>query len=123
MSALFAASTAVLLYFIMRLLRSSRIVSLSTGLMLAFSYTFWSQAVIAEVYTLNAFFTAAIILILFTWMEKKDDRLLCLLALVYGLSLTHHRSTLMMSPAILYLILSSNLRMIFDWRRLLAQLG
>jgi len=123
MSAFFAASTAVLLYFIMRLLRSSRIVSLSTGLMLAFSYTFWSQAVIAEVYTLNAFFTAAIILILFTWMEKKDDRLLCLLALVYGLSLTHHRSTLMMSPAILYLILSSNLRIIFDWRRLLAMLG
>ncbi len=63
------------------------------SLSLAFSATFWEQAVIAEKYTLNAFFLSLLIFILLKWSERLKTGYLYLFAFLLGLSLTHHMQT------------------------------
>jgi len=62
------------------------------ALAFAFSRTFWSQATIAEVYTLNAFLIAV-----FLWAVLKGLDLTAL-AFITGLGLAHHRSFLFFLP-------------------------
>ena len=72
--------------------------------------TFWSQSVIAEVYSLHALFVVLLFYLVLIWGERalaanqsaRDEaRLLLLAAFCFGLSLTHHRTTLLLAPALL----------------------
>jgi hypothetical protein len=92
-----------------------RLAALFAGLTFAWTPTFWSQAVIAEVYTLNTIFVAAVLLGLTTWAAQPPDRQsmapLYWTAAIYGLSLTHHRSMLLLLPAmVVYVWLVSRSR-------------
>ncbi|NIN64847.1 MAG: DUF2723 domain-containing protein, partial [Anaerolineae bacterium] len=58
MSAFFAALTVVFLYATLRLIVKYRVPAALGAASFALSPVFWSQAVIAEVYTLNAAFVA-----------------------------------------------------------------
>ena len=98
MSAFFGAATVFLVILIVIRLTRSHLAGLGGGLALAFSREFWEQSVIAEVYTLNAFFFAWSILILLAWRESRRDRLLRWFALIYGLSLTNHSTMAMVGP-------------------------
>ncbi len=75
------------------------------SLALAASSVFWSQAIVAEVYTLNAAFVA-----LWLWLalrglgletDRSARRWLLVLAASYGLSLTNHLTMLLCLPAVL----------------------
>jgi Protein of unknown function (DUF2723) len=76
------------------------------ALTFACTATFWSQAVIAEVYTLNVLFVVAVLLGVLTWAGRVAQgrpakaALMCT-ALVYGLSLAHHRTMILLAPALL----------------------
>jgi hypothetical protein len=72
------------------------------ALALAISPVFWSQATVAEVYTLNATFVAGMLWLLAVGTYPPSERTLTALALLFGLSLTHHRTMLLMLPAIVY---------------------
>jgi hypothetical protein len=78
-----------------------RAIAVIGTLTLALSRTFWSQAVRAEVYALNSLFVVATLYLLLRWagQESRDSRTLYLAALVYGLSLTHHRTMILLLPA------------------------
>src|SRR6478672_4232214 len=52
-SAVFGAIAVGLLTYLCALVSESVVAGVVAGLLLAFSYTFWSQAIIAEVYTLH----------------------------------------------------------------------
>jgi hypothetical protein len=84
-----------------RPLLAARLAALFAAFGVAVTPTFWGQAVIAEVYTLNAAFVAAVFLGLTTWAAQAPDRQsvtpLYWTAVLYGLSLTHHRSMLFFS--------------------------
>jgi hypothetical protein len=67
---------------------------------LGLSQTFWSQAVIAEVYALNAFFVTLLLFILLNWAKSYQKRWWYALCLAYGFSLTHHRTVWLLIPAI-----------------------
>jgi hypothetical protein len=135
MSAFFASLTASILYATLILLIGHRVPALLGAATFALSPVFWSQAVIAEVYTLHAAFVAAAVCLLLAWSRSSQmDRaerggplqnpatLLSLLALVCGLSLTHHRTMLLLAPAaLLYVALVD--RRVFTNRRLLARLA
>ncbi len=67
--------------------------------------TFWSQAVVAEVYALHAVFVAGLFLTLVSWAsDPARDRLLYLAAAVCGLGLTHHRAIILLIPGSLLFI-------------------
>ncbi len=135
MSAFFAALTVVLLYATLRLIVKNRVPAALGAASFALSPVFWSQAVIAEVYALNAAFVALTLCLLLAWARTREEgpsepfgfsldstSLLYLLAFEYGLSLTHHRTMLLLAPAaIIFLLLVD--RRLFTSKRLLARLA
>lgn len=78
------------------------------AVLFAVSSVFWQQATIAEVYTLNAFFVATLLLLTLTLPFRGEGRGGVLwLAFFAGLALTHHRTILLLFPAVvLYLTLT-----------------
>ncbi len=78
---------------------------------LAVSGTFWSQAVIAEVYSLNALFVALVLYLLLRAAANDNFQgprtlevhgtFILLASFAYGLSLTHHRTMILLIPAML----------------------
>ena len=82
------------------LLLSRRVVAAAAGsLTFGLSGIFWSQAVIPEVYTLNALFVALVLCLLLLWRDRRDGRILLFASLLMGLSLTHHLSSALLIPA------------------------
>jgi hypothetical protein len=101
MSAVFAALTVSLVFVIINDLTNSILASLFGSLTLAFSSTLWSTATWAESYPLNAFFTAAVTLLLLRWRASGHPRPLYLASLLFGLAFGNHRLILLLVPGIL----------------------
>ena len=77
------------------------IAGISGGLLLAFSPVLWSQSVIVEVYSLNALFQMAVLLLIYMWMcRPKSDTLLYVAAFLFGLGLTNHQTLLFLGLAL-----------------------
>ena len=75
---------------------------ISGGLLLAFSSVLWSQSTIVEVYSLNAFFLALLLILIYRWMcRPQDDKILYATAFIFGLGLTNHQSLLFLVLALL----------------------
>jgi hypothetical protein len=112
MSAFFAAASVPLVYLTALLIHpkktdkvSSIIIAATSALLFAFSQTFWSQAIIAEVYGLNAFLVALIVYLVTLFQYTGKDKLLWIIFLTLGLSLGNHLSAFLFLPGILFLIL------------------
>ena len=101
LSALAGAVTVGLLFLVARRLGSSRLAATTASLVFALGTTWWSQATIAEVYTLHGLFVALILLLTL----QGDGTRKPWLALVIGLSLAHHRTTLLLLPGVLVYLL------------------
>src|SRR3989344_1035876 len=101
LSAVFGAATVSMLFVLLRLVGINRLIAVSAALLLGFSKLFWSQSLIAEVYTLNDFFVVTLILILVWWRKTDNDSLLLWFAFVYGLSLTNHTMLGLFGPVFL----------------------
>ena len=118
LSAVAAAGTVWAVYRCGRALGMRRSAAILSGGLLALSETFWSQATVAEKYTLNAFFVALTLWLGLQWRQKRlqanvhlpanshtsSEAWLSAWAFCYGLSLTHHRTMLLLAPAYLYLV-------------------
>lgn len=74
------------------------------SLVFAFSPVMWSQSVIAEVYSLNAFFLVLIFLLTYEWLCRPNDKLLCLTAFVFGLGLTNYQVLLLAALPLVFAI-------------------
>jgi len=110
MSAVMAAGAVALLYLILRQLTGRKLVSALVALFFAFSLTFWSQAVIAEVYAPNVFMLVLCVLLLLRWARTRRRGYLFVFGLAYGLSMGTHLSNLGFAPAYVLFIL------LVDWR-------
>lgn len=91
MSAVLASAVAAMLYVLARLLGSGRWVAMAVAAGIATREAWWIQAVGAEVYTLNAVFVAALLLIAVMGV-RRGDRVIVLLGLAGGLAVSHHLS-------------------------------
>jgi hypothetical protein len=81
----------------------ARFCALSASLALAFSPTFWSQAVIAEVYALNTLFMALLFYGALQVRSTNDRTLVPALWGLWGLSLGNHLSAILFSPLLFWL--------------------
>jgi hypothetical protein len=70
LSAVAGALTVALIYLVVRQLTRRRLPALLAAVALAASPLFWSQSVIAEVYTLNSAFVAALLLLALHWARQ-----------------------------------------------------
>lgn len=75
------------------------LISITCGLLFAFSFSMWSQATIAEVYTLHALLIGAYLAVLYVWL-RKPERLgwLMLAFFVIALSFSNHHLSVAMAP-------------------------
>ncbi|WP_166395273.1 glycosyltransferase family 117 protein [Rubrobacter marinus] len=98
-SAVYGALAVAVIYGAGLRLSGQAVAAAVGALALGVSPLFWSQAVIAEVYTLNALFVAVVVAVLLLWRDRREDRYLMLAALLVGLSLTHHLTSGLLIPA------------------------
>jgi hypothetical protein len=120
----FYAALAVVAVYLTGLLLSKRIVAAAAGaLAFGLGAALWSQAVIAEVYTLNALLVAATIGVLLLWRERRRDRYLLLSAFLMGLCLTNHLTSGLLLPAGVLLVALVDRGKLKDIRLLLKGAG
>lgn len=118
-SAISSSFSVVLLYLISLNLTKNKIISVISSLVLAFSYVFWLYAEVAEVFALAGLFFLLLSYLALLYYEKKQNVYLYLLAFLTGLSLSHHIGILSLFPSLVILILSKNIKIVFDYKVLL----
>lgn len=87
------------------------------ALLFAVSRDFWSQAIVAEVYTLNAFLVCLLIFIFLRWFCTRQNKYLFLLAWISGLGLTNHQLFGLVLP-ILWTLTYLLKPEVLNWQRL-----
>ena len=111
MSAAFAGLTLVVVYFIVLHLTDSRVAGISASWMLGASYHFWADAVVAEVYMLDAFLLASLVWLLFRWSVSGGTSTLVMAFFVFGLGMANRTTFLLCLPAAaLYVVLNRRSR-------------
>ncbi|MDQ3928821.1 MAG: DUF2723 domain-containing protein [Chloroflexota bacterium] len=107
MSALLASLAVGMLYAVIsRHLTGDRLAAVGGSVLFALSLTFWSQAVIAELYAPNMCFLAFVVLAVLEWGAARNDSSraarwwLVSGAAVFGLSLGVHLSNVLYLPAL-----------------------
>jgi hypothetical protein len=113
LSAVGAAATLSAVFLLTRYLTRSRIGALLGSAALGLSYTFWSQAVIAEVYTPALAFLSAILFLLWRWQGAPAERSRTLLfaAALAGLGLGVHAFVVLIAPtAVVFVFLTLGLQ-------------
>jgi len=98
-SAVFGALAVMLVFRCGRLLGASRLASATGAAALAVSHAFWLHSVIAEVYTANAFFLAAVLNLLLEWRRRRRWTWLAGAAVVFAVGLTNHLILAAVAPA------------------------
>jgi 4-amino-4-deoxy-L-arabinose transferase-like glycosyltransferase len=122
-SAVFGALAVAALYGAGLRLGRSIPAALAGALALGTSPLFWSQAVIAEVYTLHILFLVTALLVLLVWREKREDKYLLLAAAVIGLAMTHNLTSGLLLPTAAAFVLLVEPRKILDWKIILKGIG
>lgn len=96
--------------------------ALTGALIFSFTPTLWSQAVSNEVYSLNVLLYSLIILLVLMWRNRGEkpaaERILYLLIFAYALSFGNHMSTVLLAPAILFILLITQGKSLFVPRRM-----
>jgi len=85
------------------------------SLLFAFSPVNWSQSVIVEVYSLNAFFLVLILVIAYMWLKRPADNTLILLSFLFGIGMTNYQGLLLLLPALAILVLLRNMSLFRDF--------
>jgi hypothetical protein len=91
--------------------------AVGAALLFAASYTFWSQAVIAEVYALHIALILLTMLLLLRWAESPTYARLTLFFAVYAAAFGNHLSMILLAPAFTVLLF---LEAPGGWRSLVA---
>jgi hypothetical protein len=94
-SAIFAAVAAGLLAVLGGRLTGSPLAGAAAGLLLAFSFTFWTQAIIAEVYSLHLALVAGCLLALSAFAARPTRSRLALFFAVYAVAFGNHLSMIL----------------------------
>jgi hypothetical protein len=112
-SAIEAAVASGLIVLAAAELSGSVAAGVASALIFAVSYTFWSQAVIAEVYALHMAFIALTLLLLLRWQRQPTDRRLLGFFAAYALGFGNHLSMVLLAPAYTLFLLAAAPR---GWR-------
>ena len=106
-SAVEGAAACGLLVLVAAELSGSVPAAAGAGLLFAASYTFWSQAIIAEVYSLHMVFATLTLLLLLWWSRRPTLARLSLFFAAYALGFGNHLSMILLMPGYtLFLLLA-----------------
>jgi len=91
--------------------------AIGAALLFAASYTFWSQAIIAEVYALHILCVAATLLLLLRWQRRPTVSRLAAFFAAYALGFGNHLSMILLAPGYTLFLLAAAPR---GWRSMLV---
>jgi hypothetical protein len=109
-SAIYGALAAGVATWVAAELAGSVLAGLAAGLFLAFSYTFWTQAIIAEVYTLHLLIVGLSLAALLVWATRPTLARLALFYAIYALGFGNHLSMILLLPGFTLFILLNRRR-------------
>lgn len=118
LSAVFSIIAVLYLYRTMLILKCGRVVSFVTALTFGFTYTLWSQSIVAEVYTLNILFVAMVIYYFLEWRETKNYNSFYLACFLYALSFGNHLTMITLLPAIIYFVWKTDRKFFTDVKKI-----
>ncbi len=103
--------------------RTQALLAAGTGLITAFSATWWAQSCSIEVYPLHLFMLP-LVLVFFLKMLRKDEtekvgRDGSIFAVLLGLSFANHMTTILLAPACLYMFFARYKISKLAWQRIL----
>lgn len=122
-SAVFGAAGVAFVFAACLMLTGRRWASAGATLLFAVSEAFWSQAVIAEVYTLNVLLVMLVLVTLLAWQRRRTNRLLLLAAFLMGFAMTNHMTSGLLLPAGMLFVALVDRSRLFDWRLVLKGIG
>lgn len=118
-SAVFGALACGVVALIVHAITRRWDVCLVTGLVLAYSAPFYSQATIAEVYALNALCFSLCAYLLLRWQHVRDWRYLYGVALLCGLGQGVHNTMTLLTPVFALYVFAQNPGILWEGRRVL----
>ena len=118
-SALCGALAVALLFLVSRELRCRTVISLAGALGFAFGHIFWSQSIIAEVYTLNAALVAALLLLLLLWRRTQREGFFFAAVAAFAIGLGNHTTIVGFAPGLAAFALITNRRFALRLRTIL----
>ena len=104
LSALFAALTCILVYFVLKALGIRQFIAGVTCLLLGLSRDFWSQAIIVEVYWLNTLLLSLAIYLAICFAIRPENRLLVTSGVCFRLGISNHWPLVLLSSPGLALV-------------------
>lgn len=116
-SATEAAAACGLIVVVAAELSGSVAAAVGAALLFASSYTFWSQAVIAEVYALHMALVALTLFLLLRWADRPTHLRLFAFFAVYALAFGNHLSMILLLPGYTLFLLLAAPR---GWRSMFA---
>ena len=116
-SAIEAAVACGLVVLVAAELSGSLAAAIGAALLFAVSYTFWSQAIIAEVYALHIALVALTLLLLLRWADAPAHGRLFAFFAVYALAFGNHLSMILLLPGYALFLLLAAPR---GWRSMFA---
>ncbi len=125
LTAFFGTLTCLCLYKTSLFLLNSKFFATIVALVFAFSKAFWSQSIIADVYTLNTLIFFFLTVMCIYLISKKTSQLSpympFMLGLIYGLGLSNHWPLLILSSPMLVILLWTRLYWVMSkWPIVLA---
>jgi hypothetical protein len=112
LSAIFGAATTGLLALVCVRLGVARGAAIALAIAAGLGRTFWSQATLAEVYSLGAAIIAGVLLCLLEWRATRRDRWIIGATAIAALGLGNHLTIVMVAPAFLLFVVVTDPRAI-----------
>ena len=117
-SALFGSLAAVVLGLIVFHLTSNRRIAFLSILILGTSRVFWSQSIVAEIYTLNVFIFSLLIYLALHLNATNDDsfrkKLFYYSAFIFGLGISNHWPLIILGSSVLLILYLPYWKLIFS---------
>ena len=98
------------------LFKKSIRVSLLSSFIFALTFTFWSQSLIAEVYTLNIVFLSSVLYFFIGWYKTKNKTYFLTACAFYALSFSNHPVMITLLPALIFLVYITDKTLFYNWK-------
>lgn len=123
LSAIFALAACLILFQTLRgVFKLSDNSAMITALTFGLTFTFWSQAIVAEVYTLHILFLIAVIYLFLKWRQTGKDGYFTGACALYALSFGNHLMMVLCLPAIVFFVLSTDKKVFLNVKKVMLTL-
>lgn len=123
LSAIFSLLTILVFFEILLQLKIKIYAAFITAFVFGLTYSMWFYALIAEVYSLDIFFVAAVIYFLLRWRESLADRDFYAACLLYALSFGNHQLMIALLPSFAFLVWVTRKNILWEPKKILTVLG